>query len=106
MSDIQMAKERIEAIYTLLRLCPEDVYNKIFKIRGITIRNKISIVAATLKDQKFLESKKIDMKTRNRLIKRAAKSLEEYVAKYTIKNMEQVQWFFYLKIVIENFTLI
>ena len=79
MSDIQMAKERIEAIYTLLRLCPEDVYNKIFKIRGITIRNKISIVAATLKDQKFLESKKIDMKTRNRLIKRAAKPAPEVV---------------------------
>lgn len=79
----------VEVIYEMLDLSPEEVYKKIFLMRGITIKNKLSIIASCLNDQKELDLHGKDLKNRCKAIKKAAQSLATLVAKTRIKD-EQI----------------
>jgi len=79
----------VEVIYQLLDLSPEEVYKSLFTMRGITIKNKLSIVASCFNDQKEIDIHSKDPKDRNRTIKKAAQSLATLVAKTRIKD-EQI----------------
>jgi len=76
----------VEAIYSLLNRTPEEVYNEIFEMRGITIRNKLSIAASCMNDEKAIANGEPDPKDRHRTIKRAGKSLQQLVAKQAVAN--------------------
>ena len=77
-------EERVLEIYSLLNLNPEQVSNKVFSLRGISIKNKISIIASCLNDNKSICLNNKDPKDRYRTIKKAGQSLQELVAKNRI----------------------
>lgn len=77
-------QEKVREIYNLLNLSPEEVYNRVFDLRGITIRNKLSIIAGCLNDNKSVSLEGKDPKDRNRSIKKAGQSLQQIVAKNRI----------------------
>ena len=77
-------EEKVHNIYSLLDLSPEETYQRVFYMRGITIKNKLSIVAGCLNDFKSLSLNGTDPKDRNRTIKKAGQSLQQVVAKARI----------------------
>lgn len=79
----------IKELYSLVNKPSHEVYKKMFQIKKITIRTKLSIVAACLNDQKFYDNDRPDPKTRNGRLKKAAQSLEVLVAKKCISNMQE-----------------
>jgi hypothetical protein len=77
-------EDRVQEIYSLLNLNPEEVNNKVFSMRGISIKNKISIIVSCLNDNKSICLNHKDPKDRYRAIKKAGQSLQQLVAKTRI----------------------
>lgn len=77
-------KEKIALLYAMQNESPKKIYQDIFNMSNITIRNKISIIASCLNDQKAIDNNEDDPKDRKRALKKAAQSLEQLIAKRAI----------------------
>lgn len=78
--------ERIQKIYNLLNKNPQEIYDELYNMRGITIKNKIAIISKCLNDQKNIDLYNTDPNSRKNTIYKAGKSLQELMAKNRLKN--------------------
>jgi hypothetical protein len=74
-------KNIITQLVNIVREDPAEIYNKIYNMRGISTRSKISIIAACLNDQKSIDLHDKDLETRYHVIYRIIKSLRKTINK-------------------------
>ena len=74
-------------IFELLGKKPSVIYKSLFNIRRISVKRKLSLVAACLNDQKAIDAGEDDPKDRNRVIKAIGKDLARLEAKIRIQEL-------------------